>query len=157
MKVLGIDPGYERLGIAVVDNNSGKEVLVFSECFKTDPQKSHDRRLSDINRKIEEVIEKEKPEILAIERLFFNVNQKTAMKVSEARGVVLACASRNNLKVFEYTPSSIKVAVTGHGKSDKKHIMDMIPLLVKITKKIEYDDEFDAIATALTCMASERF
>ncbi len=79
------------------------------------------------------------------------------MGVSEARGTIIYICSKNNLEIYEYTPPQIKIAVTGYGKSDKKMVMSMVPKLIKIDKKIDSDDELDAIAIGLTCFASEKF
>ena len=94
---------------------------------------------------------------MAIETLFFNSNQMTAMKVAEARGVALYESSKLGLEVFEYTPLQIKIAVTGYGRSDKKQMIDMICRLVTIEKEIKHDDEYDAIASAITCFAIEKY
>ncbi|MCX6755818.1 MAG: crossover junction endodeoxyribonuclease RuvC, partial [Candidatus Nomurabacteria bacterium] len=98
-----------------------------------------------------------KPTALAIEKLFFTTNQKTVMGVAEARGVIVYSAIKHGLKIFEYTPPQIKIAVTGYGKSDKSAVMSMVPKLIKIEKIIKSDDELDAIAIGLTCLACERF
>lgn len=157
MIVLGIDPGYERLGISVIERGSSKEKLLYSSCFKTTPKDSHAKRLKEIGLEIERIIEKFKPDALAIETLFFNSNQKTVMLVSEAKGTVLFCAAKHSLDIFEYSPPQIKAAITGNGKSDKKAIIKMVPLLIKISKDIKHDDEYDAIAIALTCLATEKY
>lgn len=158
MKILGIDPGYERLGIAVVEKEpKEKEKLVYSDCFKTDKKLPHHERLGLIGTEIERIIETYKPEVMAIESLFFASNQKTAILVAEARGVMLYQASKHNLPVYEYGPGEIKVAVTGYGKSDKEQIISMVPRLVRIDKNIKHDDEYDAIAVCLTCLAIEKF
>lgn len=149
MKILGIDPGYDRVGIAIVENN----ILLHSECFSTSPKDDFHKRLRDIGVRIDEIIKEFLPDVMAIESLFITKNQKTAMKVAEARGVISYEASLNNIKIFEYSPPEIKVAVTGHGGSDKSQIIKMIPLLLKIKKKKALDDEYDAIAVALTCQA----
>ena len=156
MKIIAIDPGYERVGIAVLEKGTGKEELLFSECFKTLASESAEERLVQIGHEIESLIKKYKPEALAIENLFFKNNAKTAMKVSEARGVMLYEAAKNNLKVLEFTPLQIKVAVTGYGKSDKEQVTEMVKRLIKITEPIIYDDEYDAIAVGLTFFASHR-
>lgn len=158
MRVLSIDPGYERLGIAVLEKNHGdkKESLVYSDCFKTPSGLPHHERLLLIGNELERVIEKFAPEALAVETLFFSTNRKTAMHVSEARGVILFAAAKRGLKVREFAPNEIKIAVTGYGKSGKEEMMRIIPLLVKIDKKIRHDDEFDAIAAGLTFFAFER-
>ena len=157
MRVLGVDPGYERLGVAIVEKDQkGKEVLLYSNCIRTDKNLPHPERLAIIARSLSSLIEEYKPETLATETLFFENNQKTAMKVSEARGVIIASGSTRNLKVCEYTPLQIKVATTGDGRADKKQMMRMIPLLVTLVKTKMLDDEYDAIAIAITCLASEK-
>lgn len=154
MRIISIDPGYERMGVAILEKNSSKEELVFSECFKTSPKIPHEERLKLIGQEVENIIKKFKPEAMAIESLFFKTNAKTAMHVSEARGVMLYEASKNNLPVKEFTPIEIKVAVTGYGKSEKGQVTDMVKRLIKIDRDIKYDDEFDAIAVGLTYFAT---
>lgn len=154
MKIISIDPGYEKLGIAVVEKEvGGKEKLLFSECFRTDKKLKHEERLFLAGNEIEKVIKEYRPEALAIENLFINTNQKTAMKVSEMRGVILYLAEKNGLAVSEYSPPQIKLAVSGNGHSDKKSIIKMVPLLIKVEKIIKEDDEYDAIAVGLTFFA----
>lgn len=158
MRIIAIDPGYERLGIAILEREvRNKEILVYSDCFKTDKKLEHFERLGLIGNEIEKVILKYKPEVLCLETLFFSVNQKTAITVAEARGVILFQAAKHNLKVHEYGPGQIKVAVTGYGKSDKRAVNSMVDKLVKIDKTIAHDDEYDAIAVGLTCFATEKF
>ena len=154
MKIIAIDPGYERMGVAIVEKNSGKEILIFSECFKTSAKIPHDKRLKLIGQEIEKLIKKFQPEAMAIETLFFTNNQKTAMHVSEARGVMLYVASVAGLTVVEFTPISIKVAVTGYGASDKDQVTAMVQKLIQIKTEIKYDDEYDAIAVGLTYFAT---
>ena len=153
MIILGIDPGYERLGIAILEKTGNKESLVYSDCFKTSAEETHAERLNQIGAEVEKIIKKFKPEALAIETLFFETNAKTAMKVAEARGTVIYVAKKNNLLVREFSPIQIKVAVTGYGKSDKKQMAFMLDRLIKIDKKIKHDDEYDAIAAGLTAFA----
>lgn len=157
MRILGIDPGYDRVGIAVIEKlPKQKEVLLYSECLQTSSKDDFYTRLGQVGVKIAETIEKYSPDSLAIETLFITKNQKTAMRVSEARGVIMYEAIRKNITVFEYNPLQIKIAVTGHGGSDKAQVMKMIPLLVKMNPKKTQDDEYDAVAVALTCLAHER-
>jgi len=161
LRVLAIDPGYERLGIAVAERASegptrGKDVLLFSECFQTSAKLSFPSRLRSLGEEIARVIEEFEPTVLAIETLFFTNNQKTAMNVSEARGVIVYEAARHELPIAEYGPGQIKNATTGYGKSDKQQVTNMLPKLIKISKEIEHDDEYDAIACAITCLASYR-
>jgi len=156
MKIISIDPGYERLGVAILEKTTGKETLVFSDCLKTDSKLPHEERLKIIGEGIDSLIKKYQPEVMAIETLFFKTNAKTAMKVSEARGVMLYEASINNLRVAEFTPLQIKVAVTGYGKSDKGQVTEMVKKLIKIPTLLKYDDEYDAIAVGLTYFACSR-
>jgi len=157
MKIISIDPGYERLGLAIIEKEKGgKETLIFSECFKTSAKLPHHERLTLIGGRINEVIKKYKPEQLATEKLFFAGNQKTALLVSEARGVILYTGSSLGLEIFEYRPNEIKIAITGYGSAEKKQIMDMTRKLIKIDSKTNSDDELDAIAIGLTHLATHR-
>ena len=157
MKILAIDPGYERLGVTVMEKkDKEKETLLFSECFFTEAKLPHSSRLALVGAEILRVIEIYKPEALAIETLFFSKNVKTALKVAEARGVILHVAVSAGLSVLELSPAQIKIAVTGHGRSDKKQMISMIPRLIKINKTIEYDDEYDAIAAGITFFAHKK-
>ncbi len=158
MRILAIDPGFERVGISVIEKTmTPKHNLVYSACFKTSAKIPFHKRLALIGEEVERVIKKFKPEALAIEKLYFTTNQKTVMGVAEARGVMLYCASHNNLSIFEYTPPQIKVAVTGYGKSTKEGVMSMVTKLIEIKTKTSSDDELDAIAIGITCLACERF
>lgn len=166
MRILGIDPGYERLGIAVLEKlhyaktPRDKEKVIFSECFKTSAKLEFSERLKLIGEEIIKIIKKYKPEILSIETLFLNTNQKTAMRVAEARGVVIYEAANAGMKVFEATPLQIKIAVTGYGKATKEQMVKMVKMLVNVdklkthaTERQASDDELDAIAIALTAFA----
>lgn len=152
--VMGIDPGYSRIGIAIIQKENSKEKLIYSECFETDKSLEHSKRLSLISKRVKQIIKKWKPKRLAMESLLFSKNTKTAIKVAEARGVVLALSAENGIPVFEFNPNTIKLAVTGYGKSDKKQIIYMINIVLGIKRKIKFDDEYDAIAAALTCSVS---
>jgi crossover junction endodeoxyribonuclease RuvC len=154
MRIIAIDPGYERLGIAVIEKpQKGKEQLIYSDCFKTSAKLPFYERLVAIGNEIEKLIKEFNPTAVAVETLFFASNQKTAMQVSEARGVIVYSAKKLGLEVFEYSPLQIKMAITGDGRSDKQSIIFMIPKLVKIEKEIQHDDEYDAVAVGLTCFA----
>ena len=159
MKILGIDPGFERLGVAIVEKagNGKKEEVLFSECFKTSAKLEFSERLLLVGTEVANVIKKFKPEVLAIETLFLTTNHKTVMHVAEARGVVIYEAIRAGLQVFEASPPQIKIATTGYGKADKEQVMRMVKMLVTIDKTKKSDDELDAIAIALTAFAHLRF
>ncbi len=156
MKILAVDPGYEKIGISVLEKVMGKETLLFSECFKTSSKSPAPERLCAIGKEVEKIIEKFQPKCLAIEKLFFAGNQKTAMLVSEARGVIIYEAVRAGLSVREFTPLEMKVAVTGYGRSDKSQVKFMVEKLMAVNKKIKEDDEYDAIALGLTFFATEK-
>lgn len=157
MKILSIDPGYERLGIAIINKERGlKDSLLHSECFKTDAKISFEDRLLEIGNKIEELISFHNPSVLAIETLFFSKNTKTAMRVAETRGTIIYIGKKNKLNIKEINPMEIKLAVTGDGRSDKHQIIKMVQLIFKINKKAT-DDEYDAIACGLACCAILKF
>lgn len=152
-KILGIDPGYGRVGICIIEKSGSSDKLLHSECFETDSKLPHHQRLFLVAEKIKEIIEKYEPNKVAIETLLFSKNQKTALLVAEARGVILLESARKNIFVEEFNPNQVKLAITGYGKSDKKQITSMIKILLKMDSKKRHDDEFDAIAIALTSSA----
>jgi len=161
--ILGIDPGYDRLGICVLEKVSHSENrLLFSACPESNRKKELNDRIYTLCGDLKKIIFKYKFEEnnereieLAIEKLFFTSNQKTVMGVSEARGAIIYLCQSLGLKIFEYTPLQIKIALTGYGKADKDQVEFMVKNILKITndKKI-LDDEYDAIACALTHSAS---
>ena len=157
MKVLGIDPGYGRCGMAIVERDGkGVDALIFSLCVETSAQADFTERLDTIARECARLIEEYSPTHLAIEKLFFNTNQKTAMRVAEVRGALIQSASERGVDVYEYTPIQVKSAVAGWGGADKKQIATMLRLLMRINKEIKHDDEYDAIAIALTHLVHAR-
>ena len=107
-------------------------------------------RLLAIAEALDELIRRHKPFVLAVERLYFNKNVQTAMRVSEARGVALLCAARARLEIAEYTPQEVKSSIAGSGRADKHAIQRMLPLLVALDTPITQDNVADAIAIALT-------
>ena len=155
MRVLAIAPGYERIGIAVIKKERvGEEVLLYSDCFRTKKNKTFDSRLLSIGEEITKIIKKYKPDVLSIETLYFNTNQKTALQVAEVRGMIKYISTAYGLSVFEYTPLQVKNAVVGYGKGTKEQVAYMVKQLITIKKNIRLDDEYDAIAIGLTCCAS---
>lgn len=156
MRVLGVDPGYDRVGFAVIEKVAEQEQLVFSECFETNRGNTFEARLHALGAECERLITTYRPDAAAFEKLFFQNNQKTAFLVSEARGAMRYIAAAYMVPIFEYAPHQIKNAVAGDGRGNKQQIMNMVHQLISIDKKIQYDDEYDAIAVGLTCLASER-
>lgn len=157
VRILGIDPGFDRIGICILDKTTGKENLVYSACIETSKKDSFGKRLEVIGTSLEKVLKEYKPNELAIEKLFFAKNQTTAINVAEARGVCLYLSQKYELSVFEYSPPQIKLAIAGHGKASKDDIFHMVPkILGKQVKSGLLDDEIDAIAIALTHSASRK-
>lgn len=148
---IAIDPGYDRLGIAVFDGKN----LIHSDCFSP-PKGAVPERLLAVHTKVRELIKKYKPESLAIESLFFNKNQKTAIHVAEARGVITVAAMEAGVSVHEYSPQAVKIAVTGTGNAPKEGVIRMVERLVPLTKKKRLDDEYDAIALGIAHTTSYR-
>lgn len=153
MKVLAIDPGFDRLGIAIMDNATGTDVLVYSDCIETKRNEALVDRLFFLGKEIENILKTHKPDAIGIETLFFNTNQKTAIGVAQARGIIIFLAKAAHCTVYEFGPQEIKVAVTGYGKSDKKAVIDMVKRLVHNVPEKALDDEYDAIAVGITCLA----
>lgn len=152
MKILGIDPGFDRLGIAVVEGDPSRPTVVWSDCVL--PAKgAPSERLAAVSAAVSSAIHEYLPDALGIETLFFSTNVKTALGVAEARGAVLAAAGLAGVPVIECTPQQVKLAVTGYGNADKKSIALMVPKLVTLTPKKRLDDELDAIAVAISALA----
>lgn len=147
--VVAVDPGYDRVGIAVFRGGS----LLYSECFSP-ASKVFAERLVEIRGRLQEVVREYRAGALALETLFFSKNQKTALKVAEARGVIECAAAELKLQIFEYSPQAVKIAVTGSGNADKKSVMKMVERLVELPPKtVRYDDELDAIALGIAHLA----
>ena len=156
MRVLAIDPGYERLGIAILEKQNNKEVLLFSTCIETAKKENFTDRLLQLGQAVTTLIEKYQPTAMAIETLFFSNNQKTAMAVAQTRGALIYLGKNQHCEVYEYSPQEIKVAVTGYGKSDKTAVIDMVRRLIPAAPEKGLDDEYDAIAVGITCLAHNR-
>ncbi len=153
IRVLGIDPGYDRLGVAVVEKTSGQEQVLFSTCLTSDKKAALPERYLSLGQELEQIIKREQPDTLAIEKLFFTTNQKTASQISEIRGLIIYLAAQARLNIVEYTPLQIKSTITGYGKADKNQVIEMVKRLVKLDDTKRLDDEYDAIAVALTALA----
>jgi crossover junction endodeoxyribonuclease RuvC len=157
MKILGIDPGYERCGVAIIEKPThGKEVVIFSDCLRTSSKLPLEKRLHAIGRDLEQLILQFQPDCAAIEELYFAKNTTTAMQVAEARGVIRYILESNTIPCTEYHPNKIKIAITGHGGANKSDLSIMIPRLITLDLTKKLDDELDAIAVALTHAAHMR-
>lgn len=156
MKVLGIDPGYGRCGVAVVERLDGKEHLVFSDCIETSSKDPFEERLAAIIATCDRLMGTHRPDAVALEKLYFGTNKTTAMRVSEVRGALIATATARDIPSHEYAPAQIKSATSGFGRADKRQVAMTVRMLLSITKEIRLDDEYDAIAVALTHLAHSR-
>lgn len=155
MLILGIDPGTATTGYGVLQvKRKGFEALKFG-LIETDSNGSPSKRLVNIHKQLKKIIKEYNPEVLSIEKLFFATNRKTAMRVSQAVGVILFTAAKTNLKVVEYAPGTIKKVVAGDGRADKKKMQKEVrrhlgaKVRSKAHKKTHFDNEADAIAVAL--------
>lgn len=153
MRTLAIDPGYERVGIAVLQKDSKKNKLIFSECFKTDSKISLTERVFLIVEEIEKIIQTYKPDRFSIENVFHTNNTKTVLSVAESRGAVLYIARKYNLSIHQYTPLQIKNGVTGYGRATKQQVFSMVSRLIDLPPNVKQDDEIDAIAVGITDLA----
>ncbi len=157
MRVLAIDPGYGRCGVAVMEKErGGKERLLYSECIETSGKDEFPERLAAVADACDRLAREYKPDAIAMEKLFFAKNQKTAMHVAEVRGALMNVASTLEIPITEYTPGEIKSAAAGSGNADKKAVIKMIHVLLRIEKKIKHDDEYDAIAVGITHLSRVR-
>ena len=153
MRVLAIDPGYDRLGVAVMELVEGKEKLLFSTCLETIRTDSLPDRLHTLGTAVTKLLAEYQPDTMAIETLFFNKNIKTAIGVAQARGMLLYLAKVAGCTVYEFGPQEIKVAVTGYGNASKDAVYAMVTRLVSDVPEHALDDEYDAIAVGITCLA----
>lgn len=157
--ILGIDPGYDRLGICILEKISNVEnKIIFSTCLESDRKKEINERIFVFGKELEKIIKKYNPNELSIEKLFFTTNQKTVMGVSESRGAIIFLCQNLGLKIFEYTPLQIKMALTGYGKADKNQVYFMLKNIFKLkeNKEKKLDDEYDAVAVAYTHSISHK-
>lgn len=150
MIILGIDPGYARVGWAILENGKSKLEVRDCGCIETSKDTDSQERLVDVYKQVCKLIKKYQPDVLAIEELFFTNNAKTAFKVGEARGVIILSGAMQKIPVASYTPLQIKVAVTGYGQADKPQVGRMVKAILKLQELPKLDDTVDAIAVALT-------
>ena len=157
VRIIGIDPGFDRLGVCIIDKELTKETLLFSACITTPKNDIFEKRLASTGKEIETILKTYKPDELAIETLFFTTNKKTIITVAEVRGICIYLAHIHDIKLYEYSPPQVKLAIAGHGKASKQDILHMVPKILKqpLPENI-LDDEIDAIAIALTHSANRQ-
>lgn len=154
MRILAIDPGFDRMGLAVLEGDPSKPTHVWSECISP-PKGSPEERLACIHTEVARAIVSYAPDRVAIETLFWSTNNKrSALGVAEARGAALSAAAEAGLSVSEHSPQQVKLAVTGYGNADKKAVASMIPRLISLPPKRRLDDELDAIALAIAALST---
>lgn len=144
--ILAIDPGYDRCGVAVISVTGKNGTLIYSTCIETSKNNAHQARLAKIYTDVSSIIDLYHPHCLALETLFFSVNKKTALKVSESRGVISLIAGLKNLELIELSPQQVKLSATGAGNTPKDAVKRMVELILKIKTDAMKDDEIDAIA-----------
>lgn len=149
MKILGIDPGMAIVGYGVLDTNNKDLRVLSSGSIRTDKKSKESARLLEIYNDMELIVNKFKPDVAAIEKLFFFRNRTTVMPVAHARGVILTVLEKYNIPIFEYTPMEVKQVLTGYGRADKKEVERMVKLSLLTDNLPKLDDTIDAIAIAI--------
>lgn len=150
MVILGIDPGTNKIGFGVLKNDGRVLASLNYGCLEFKSNSGSDN-FASLYDDIENLIIKWQPEVLAIEKLFFFKNNKTVMRVSEARGIIILAALKNKIKVSEFTPLQVKQAVSGYGRAQKKEVQKMVRLLLNLAEDPQPDDAADALAIAICC------
>jgi crossover junction endodeoxyribonuclease RuvC len=148
--ILGIDPGTHRIGYGAVRVTGNNFTLIKQGLIEKKKKGYSPEQLPDIYNQVSDLIKEINPDEMAVEKLFFSKNQTTAMAVSEARGVILLAGAQQSLKIREFTPNTIKQAVTGYGSADKKAVLKMVSTLLGLKDFKPVDDTSDAIAIAIT-------
>ncbi len=149
MIILGIDPGYAIVGYGVLEYKNNKFRTIEYGAITTEASMDMFDRFKSIYDDLNEIIERTHPDFMAIEELFFNSNQKTAINVAQARGVLLLAALNHGIEIFEYTPLQVKQAVAGYGRAEKNQVQQMVKLLLGLEAVPKPDDTADAVAIAI--------
>ncbi|HZK33264.1 MAG TPA: crossover junction endodeoxyribonuclease RuvC [Tissierellaceae bacterium] len=157
MIILGVDPGIAVVGYSIVECNGNNVKAIDYGCIRTKSDILFPERIKIIYDRLTEIIKEYRPNDLAIEELFFNINVKSAMQVGQARGVEILAAVNENLDVYEYTPLQIKQAVVGYGRADKNQVQQMVKILLNLDEIPKPDDAADALAVAICHGASIKF
>ena len=150
MRIIGIDPGYAIIGYAIIEIKQNKKLLLNYGTIETSSKEEFPNRLYIIYNKLNSILENFKPEFASVESLLFQNNQKTAIKVAEARGVIILALKNFGIKIFELTPLQVKCSLTGFGKATKQQIILMTKKILNLNEIIKPDDAADACALALS-------
>ena len=154
--IISLDPGIGRTGYALLQYDQPHIVPLTYGCIETKSSESTEKRLKIIYESLSALIKKYQPSVMVIERVFFNTNQKTAIIVGQAQGVMLLAAAEHNLEVSFVTPLQIKQALTGYGNAEKQQVEKMVMVLLELTEKIELDDTADALACGITYLSTNK-
>ena len=149
MRILGLDPGIATVGFGIVDTEKNRQRMVSCGVITTPAHTPLSSRLDQIYTDLEELIRVYRPDAMSVEELFFNTNITTGISVAHGRGVILLCAYRCGLSVYEYTPLQVKQAVVGYGRAEKKQVQDMVRRILNLPAVPKPDDAADAVALAL--------
>lgn len=155
MRILGIDPGIEKTGFAVLEMEAERPVLLDYGCIRTDKKNPFAHRLATLAGDLKQILRQWKPSAASLEQVFFSKNVKTALQVSHARGVILEVLEEHGLPVFELNPSHIKITMTGNGRADKFQMRKMLEYTLGI--RIKNDDTADAIACGICFLTTHQF
>lgn len=157
MRILGLDPGLAILGFGIIDEEGNKLKLVDYGIINSEPDITFPERLKLLYDDLDFLINRYKPEIVAVEELFYNRNATTAIKVAQARGVQVLCCQQHGLPLYEFTPLQVKQTITGYGRADKKQVQLMVKNLLNMDHMPQPDDAADAIAIAICLSFAGRF
>ena len=155
MRVLGIDPGTAIVGYSIIEFNEGKYNVLDYGCIYTQKEEDMPLRLEKIYDGLDSLIKLWKPSDMAIEDLFFFKNQKTIVKVGQARGVITLVGQKNGMNIFSYTPLQVKMGIAGYGKAEKKQVQEMVKLILGMKEVPIPDDAADALAIGVTHINSK--
>ncbi len=157
MRILGIDPGIARTGWGVIEEIKNLKLKIKNYgCIETSSKKKTEERLADIYAEILNLIDKYKPDAIAVEELFFNTNAKTAFVVGQARGVVLLAGAQKTIEIGAYTPLQVKIAISGYGRAEKAQVGKMVKTILNLKEIPKPDDTADALAVGLTHLFSRK-
>ncbi|MGA9113826.1 MAG: crossover junction endodeoxyribonuclease RuvC, partial [Candidatus Dormiibacterota bacterium] len=149
MRVLGVDPGLGRTGVALVEGRPGSLRLIHAECIETGVEEADGPRLLELSRLLAQSAGSLHPDVAAVERLFFSTNRQTAMRVSQARGVILCTLAAAGIPIAEYTPNEIKESIAGYGGATKRQVLRMCGAMLGVERIPGPDDTADACAAAI--------
>lgn len=149
MVILGVDPGTAITGYGVIKKEGNHLKRVAYGVIRTAPQRSTSSRLKQIHQELQLIIGQYRPEVMAVEQLFFNKNVRTALAVGQARGVILLAGATAGLEIVEYTPLQVKTAVVGYGRAEKTQVQEMVRILLCLSEIPKPDDAADALAIAI--------